>query len=110
MKKTFLTSSIIAFGILAWLMSGYLGRPDIQFAASLAEQNSLASKVEIERPPTKVRVKPLNATPKTRFAVIRGKTKNKRTVNIKSETSGLVEARLIAVSYTHLTLPTNREV
>ena len=95
MKKTFLTSSVIALGILAWLMSGYLTKPDIQFAASLAERNSLASKVESEKPPTKVRVKSLNATPKTRFAVIRGKTKNKRTVNIKSETSGLVEARLI---------------
>ena len=95
MKKTFLTSSIIALGILGWLMSGYLTTPDIEFTASIAEQNALASKVEFETPPTKVRIQTLNATPKTRFAVIRGKTKNKRTVDVKSETSGRVAARLI---------------
>ena len=67
MKKTFLTSAVIAIGILIWLMSGVLTEPDVEYAASLAEQNTIASQVEFEAPPTKVRVQHLTATQQTRF-------------------------------------------
>ena len=77
MKKTFLTSGVIALALFGWLMSGYLTKPATEFTASLAEQNVLAMKVDFETPPTKVRVQSLTATPRTR-----------------------------SVSYTHLTLPT----
>jgi len=95
MKKTFLTSAVIAIGILVWLMSGVLTEPDVEYAASLAEQNTIASQVEFEAPPTKVRVQHLTATQQTRFAVVRGKTENKRTVNVKAETNGRVIERLV---------------
>ena len=95
MKKTFLTSGVIALAIFGWLMSGYLTKPATEFTASLAEQNVLAMKVDFETPPTKVRVQSLTATPRTRFAVIRGKTENKRTVDVKTETTGRVEERLV---------------
>ena len=95
MKKTFITSAVIAIAILAWLMSGVLTEPDMEYAASLAEQNTIASQVEFEAPPTKVRVQHLTAAQQTRFAVVRGKTENKRTVNVKAETSGRVVERLV---------------
>ena len=95
MKKTFLTSGIIAITIFGWLMSGYLTKPATEFTASLADQNALAAKVDFETPPTKVRVQSLTASTRTRFAVIRGKTENKRTVEVKTETTGRIEARLI---------------
>ena len=95
MKKTFLTSAIIAIGILVWLMSGVLNEPDMEYTASLAEQNTIASQVEFEAPPTKVRVQHLTATQQTRFAVVRGKTENKRTVNVKAEINGRVVERLV---------------
>ncbi len=95
MKKTFLTSAIIAKGILVWLMSGVLNEPEMEYTASLAEQNTIASQVEFEAPPTKVRVQHLTATQQTRFAVVRGKTENKRTVNVKAETNGRVIERLV---------------
>ena len=95
MKKTFLTSAVIALAILGWLMSGYLTKPATEFTASLAEQNALASKVDFETPPTKVRVQSSSASPRTRFTVIRGKTENKRTVDVKTEITGRIEERLI---------------
>ena len=95
MKKTFLTSGVIALALFGWLMSGYLTKPATEFTASLAEQNALASKVDFETPPTKVRVQSSSASPRTRFAVIRGKTENKRTVDVKTETTGRIEERLI---------------
>ena len=54
MKKTFLTSGVIAIALFGWLMSGYLTKPATEFTASLAEQNALASKVDFETPPTMV--------------------------------------------------------
>ncbi len=95
MKKTFITSAIIAIAILVWLMSGFLNEPEIEYAPSLEEQNTIASQVEFESPPTKVRVRELRAIQQTRFAVVRGKTENKRTVDVKAETTGRVIERLI---------------
>ena len=90
MKKTFLTSAVIGLAILGWLMSGYLTQPEIEYAASLEEQNTIASQVEFEAPPTKVRVQHQIATQQTRFAVVRGKTENKRTVDVKAEILSLI--------------------
>ena len=95
MKKTFLTSAVIGLAILGWLMSGYLTQPEIEYAASLEEQNTIASQVEFEASPTKVRVQHQIATQQTRFAVVRGKTENKRTVDVKAEISGRVVERLV---------------
>ena len=65
MKKTFLTSGVIALALFGWLMSGYLTKPATEVTASLAEQSALASKVDFETPPTKVRVQSSSASPRT---------------------------------------------
>ena len=46
MKKTFLTSGVIALALFGWLDETGHG-----VTASLAEQNALASKVDFETPP-----------------------------------------------------------
>ena len=94
MKKTFLTAGVIAIALGSWLLSGYLLSPEIEYSPSLADQNLEVSTVEFEAPPTRVRVRSLLASEQTRYAVVRGKTENKRTVDVRSETLGRVIERL----------------
>ncbi|CAE7941232.1 czcB [Symbiodinium necroappetens] len=93
MRTTYITATIIALLLAAWLASGVLGSKDTPNPASLAEQNREQSRVEEEAAPTKVRVSVLQATPQQRLIKVRGKTENKRTVDVKVELAGTIVTR-----------------
>ena len=93
MRTTYITATIIALLLAAWLASGVLGSKDTPNPASLAEQNREQSRVDEEAAPTKVRVSVLQATPQQRLIKVRGKTENKRTVDVKVELAGIIVNR-----------------
>ena len=93
MRTTYITATIIALLLAAWLASGVLGSKDTPNPASLAEQNREQSRVDEEAAPTKVRVSVLQATPQQRLIKVRGKTENKRTVDVKVELAGTIVNR-----------------
>ncbi len=93
MRTTYITATIIALLLAAWLASGVLGSKDTPNPASLAEQNREQSRVEEEAAPTKVRVSVLQATPQQRLIKGRGKTETKRTVDVKVELAGTIVTR-----------------
>lgn len=93
MRTTYITATIIALLLAAWLASGVLGGEDTPNPATLAEQNREQSRVDEDAAPTKVRVSVLEATPQQRLVKVRGKTENKRTVDVKVELSGTIVSR-----------------
>lgn len=93
MRTTYITATIIALLLAAWLASGVLGTQDTVNPASLADQNREQSRVDEDAAPTKVRVSVLEATPQQRLVKVRGKTENKRTVDVKTELSGTIVDR-----------------
>ncbi|XOV85211.1 MAG: efflux RND transporter periplasmic adaptor subunit [bacterium] len=95
MRTTYITAIIIALILAAWLASGVLGGEDTPKPASLADQNREQSRVDEETAPTKVRVAVLEATPQQRLVKVRGKTENKRTVDVKVELQGTIVSRPI---------------
>jgi membrane fusion protein, multidrug efflux system len=93
MRTTYITAIIIALLLAAWLASGVLGGEETPNPATLAEQNREQSRVDEDAAPTKVRVSVLEATPQQRLVKVRGKTENKRTVDVKVELAGTVVDR-----------------
>jgi len=93
MRTTYITATIIALLLAAWLASGVLGGEDTPNPATLAEQNREQSRVDEDAAPTRVRVSVLQATPQQRLVKVRGKTENKRTVDVKVELAGTVVNR-----------------
>ena len=93
MRSTYITATVIAIVIIAWLLSGQLGKDDTLYDASLAEQNREQAAVSSDAAPTRVRVAVQQATEQTRTLKVRGQTENKRTVDVKVELSGKVVAR-----------------
>lgn len=93
MRTTYITATIIALLLAAWLASGVLGEEEAPNPATLAEQNREQSRVDEDAAPTKVRVSVLQATPQQRLVKVRGKTENKRTVDVKVELAGTIVDR-----------------
>jgi multidrug efflux system membrane fusion protein len=90
MRTTYITASLIAFAIVAWLLSGQIGKDDPVVHTTLAEQNREAEARRQDAEPTRVRARVIQASPQIQHVVLRGKTENKRTVEVKAETSGRV--------------------
>ncbi len=90
MRATYITATIIAVAILAWLLSGQLGGTDTVRHDSLAEQNRQNEARRQDAEPTRVRARVIHASPQVQHVVLRGKTENKRTVSVKAETSGRI--------------------
>lgn len=93
MRATYITASVIALLILGWLFSGQIGNSGPVRHPTLADQNqaSIAKKHDSEL--TRVRARIVQASPQVQYVVLRGKTKNKRTVDVKAETSGRIVER-----------------
>ena len=93
MRSTTVTAVIIALIIGLWLASGQLGKEDAPPLESLADQRvEQAAKLE-DLAPTRVRAQVIQATAKTRQVRVRGRTENKRTVDVRSEITGRVVRR-----------------
>jgi membrane fusion protein, multidrug efflux system len=96
MRGTYITALVIAFGLIAWLLSGMLGRDnDVAPPESIAQANELADAVDDDKAPTRVRARIFEAQDYARKLVIRGRTENKRTVMVKAETAGKIIDRPI---------------
>lgn len=93
MRGTYITASVIALLIVLWLLSGQLGQPRPSEPPSLAQANQeRAAQVE-DTVATRVRARVMQASPQVRQVVLRGRTENKRTVQVKAETTGRVIER-----------------
>jgi multidrug efflux system membrane fusion protein len=93
MRKTYIYSIVIALLIGLWLLSGQLNNEGEIRHATLADQN-LENLAEAEdRVPTRVRARISQAQLHTAAVVLRGRTENKRSVTVRSETRGRVTSR-----------------
>lgn len=88
MKKNLLIASLIAAGILLWLMSGLLRDPET--AADITDSAVLAPSGNA---PMRVRVSDFQAQQRTLTRILRGRTGSKRTAMVSAQISGQVIAR-----------------
>src|SRR6056297_841743 len=92
MRKNLIVATLIAAGILLWLFSGLLGSNDGDRPANppaLAD----AQPRETSREPVAVRARESRAEPRQRILSLRGRTENKRTVEVRAEITGMVIER-----------------
>lgn len=93
MRGTYITATVIALLIGAWLLSGQIGQGDRVKHQTLAEANrARAAQVEDDAL-TRVRARVIQAVPQVQNVVLRGRTENKRTVDVKAETAGRIVER-----------------
>ncbi len=95
MRSTYLWAAGIAVLLLAWLASGRLNQDPVVFDPSIAERNEQDLNQLNDQTPTRVRVVQSQAQLKTRYASVRGKTQNKRTVQVRTEIQGRVVNRAV---------------
>ena len=95
MRATYLWAIAIAVLLIAWLASGQLNQPPVVYDAPIAERNKTDQTLLNDQTPTQVRVVRSQAQMKTRFASVRGKTQNKRTVDVRTEVAGRVVGRQV---------------
>ena len=95
MRSTYLWAVGIAVLLLAWLASGQLNQEPVVFDPSIAERNEQDLNQLNDQTPTRVRVVQSQAQLKTRYASVRGKTQNKRTVQVRTEIQGRMVNRAV---------------
>lgn len=93
MRGTYITAGVIALLIVLWLLSGAVGNDEVANHPSLAETTRERTAEAQDSAPTRVRARVINAVPQVQQVVLRGRTENKRTVEVKAETSGSVVER-----------------
>ena len=93
MRKTYVSAIVIAVAAGLWLASGELREPRAAGPKTLAEQNARLDAEREDRPLTHVRARVVRAQQQNARVTLRGWTANKRTVEVKAETSGRVLAR-----------------
>lgn len=93
MRTTYITATVIAVLILGWLFSGQMDKGGPVRHATLSEQNVSISAGHQDSELTRVRASIINASPQIQYVILRGKTDNKRTVQVKAETSGRIVER-----------------
>ena len=92
MRKTTITAVAIAAGTALWLGSGYLGAGDrVGDHPSIAERNAEVGRDDSA--PNAVRARTMYAVAFPERIRVRGRTQNKRTVQVRAETVGRVVAR-----------------
>jgi multidrug efflux system membrane fusion protein len=93
MRATYLWAIAIAIALLAWLGSGQLNQEAVVYDESIAQRNIQERSLLNDQAPTQVRVVRSQAQTKTRVASVRGKTENKRTVQVRTELQGRIVER-----------------
>ena len=91
MRKTYITAIVIAVVLALWLASGDHDKELKQ--DSIAELNRAEADVAVDAAPTRVRVAVFEASEQAQMVKVRGKTTNKRTVEVKAELAGQVVER-----------------
>ena len=95
MRATYLWAVAIAVLLVSWLASGQLDQEAVAYEASIAERNAESRTLMSDQAPTQVRVMLSQAQMQTRYAKVRGKTQNKRTVEVRTEIQGRVVTRAV---------------
>ena len=95
MRATYLWAVAIAVLLVSWLASGQLDQEAVAYEASIAERNAESRTLMSDQAPTQVRVMLSQAQLQTRYANVRGKTQNKRTVQVQTEIRGRVVTRAV---------------
>ena len=95
MRSTYIWASAIAVFLTVWLVSGQINSAPVVIDPSIAEQNRVEEEIGSDSIPTRVRAERIRAVEKIRYANIRGKTQNKRTVNARAELVGRVVERRV---------------
>jgi len=95
MRATYIWSLSIAALLTIWLFSGQINSAPTEIEPSIAEQNRAAEEIGNDTLPTRVRAQRVRAVEKIRYASIRGKTQNKRTVTARAEIVGRVVDRRV---------------
>ena len=94
MRGTYITALLITVVIGIWLLSGFLTAEDrVSEHPSLAEANGRGTQASAPDAPTPVRARTIHASERSELLTLRGRTENKRTVEVRAETSGRVIAR-----------------
>lgn len=94
MAKNFVSASLVALGLAAWMGSGYLqgAQPGAE-RPEPARDAAVAAGARAQADNQRVRVSTVVAAPRTREVVLRGRTESKRMVAVKAEIAGAVVAR-----------------
>ena len=95
MRATYLWAIAIAVLLVSWLASGQFGQEAVAYESSIAERNAESLTLMSDQAPTQVRVVLSQAQMQTRYANVRGKTQNKRTVDVRTEITGRVVERAV---------------
>lgn len=90
MRRTYITAIAIAGLIGIWLLSGQIGSKDPLPHPTPAELAKQRTAMAEDRPPARVRARVIHASPQLRHLRVRGKTENKRTVQVRAELSGTI--------------------
>ena len=94
MRGTYITALAIAVVIGIWLLSGFLTAEDrVSEHPTLAEANGRYTRTSDPGTLTPVRARTIHASERSEMLTLRGRTENKRTVEVRAETSGRVVAR-----------------
>lgn len=94
MRKTYFLAAAIALACILWFGSGYLTAGDtVVEHPTLAAINERASAATDDMSPVAVRGRVVHAVTLPERVTVRGRTENKRTVEVRTETSGRIVAR-----------------
>ena len=93
MRKNLIIATLIAVGILLWLLSGVLGGEDGDRPDNPPALADVETPRESSREPVAVRARESRAEPRQRILSLRGRTENKRTVVARVEITGRVVER-----------------
>ena len=91
MRKTYLIAAAIAVAMIVWLASGQLSDTEVVAEhPTIAELNAERSAVVEDKVANVVRARIIYAQPTPKTLTIRGRTENKRTVDVRAETAGRI--------------------
>ena len=94
MRKTYITAAVIAVVVVLWFAAGYLTAGEtVTEHPTLAAVNARAAAALDDMSPTAVRAQVIHAVEHQERIKVRGRTENKRTVEVRTETSGRVMER-----------------
>ena len=94
MRASNILAVLIALAMLSWLASGVFFK-EKESSLTIAERNAAFQAASRDAGPRKVRTVLSNAQATSPVVTLRGFTRNKRTVEVRTETEGRVERRLV---------------
>ncbi|MEH6593384.1 MAG: efflux RND transporter periplasmic adaptor subunit [Halioglobus sp.] len=95
MRKNLITASLIASGLLLWLLSGLIFNDSEGEATPAISEQQLLGKPADQRKRVAVRAAISKAEKRARILVLRGRTESKRSVDVKAEIAGKVVKRVV---------------